>query len=251
MVASLGAARADLPDANKDGVPDVENILNRIDVLANVGVKFDDEDVQGHLPMRRKDGKYHMACIDLPLVVYRAAGYDIAGAMVGGPLFNTAAKPESIKSGRFRQIVYVVDWMKKQKDFNFYQTPEAGNLALNKSWRPAVPFRLGDMVFVHYDDASDKHSGIVTGVDPATGLPTHITQVSIYNENQGMHRSTLEEFFSLKCRVLTGYARPATWDGGRPVPQALAAPLPPKKLKKKPSSHRGGARATAAAHAAR
>jgi hypothetical protein len=233
IAAALALAPASAQvDVNGDGRTDVQNILAKIDELAKVGVMFDDEDTKGHIPTMHKDGKYHMACVDLPIIVYRAAGYDLAGAMLGKPLLNNDVKPEEYPSGKFRQIVHMLKWMKASPDFNFYPAP-AINLNAHPGWRPKVPFRVGDLFFVHYDDASDRHSGIVTGVDHATGLPTHITQVSIYNENQGMHRSTLEEFFQLRCRVLTGYARPASWDGGKLTGEVLAMLEKESKVKQK------------------
>ena len=230
-----GGARAEEPriytpapgadsDVNGDGLPDVQNILNRIDELATVGVKFDDEDQCGNVPERRADGKYLMACIDLVNVTYRAAGYDIPSAMSGGKLIGATTDPKKVGHGNFRQIVTVLDWIKRNPNFHFYATPEI-NLVANKRWRPDVPFKIGDMVFVHYDDATDRHSGIVTGVDEATGRPTHITNCSIYNENQGLHRATVDEFFALKCRMLTGHARPASWDGGSIVDPVQLRPM--------------------------
>lgn len=189
--APLGAVRADdeeFVDANGDGKSDLANILESIDNLHRVGVKFDDTDGQGHIPVKRRDGRYHMACIDLLLVAYRAAGYSLGS----------------------RQVVAVLEHVKRSPKYHFYEGPEA-NPRVEK-WLPEKPFRVGDMIFVEYEDNYDRHSGIVTGVDPATGLPSYITQVSIYNDNEGLHRSTWNGFFSLKCRQLTGWARPAAWD---------------------------------------
>lgn len=228
----------ELPDINGDGLPDVDNVLRQIDHLASVGVMFDDEDKDGNIPNRGKDGKYRMACVDLLNVCYRAAGYDIPSAMKGGPLLGKN-DPKACGSGAFRQIDKVVPWLKRNPNFHYYKTPEI-NLVANRRWRPRVPFKIGDMLFVHYDDATDRHSGIVTGVDPSTGLPTHITNCSIYNENQGLHRATVDEFFSLKCRMLSGYARPASWDGDRIVDPVKLGPLEPEVLtrtKKKHSSN--------------
>lgn len=211
-------------DVNGDGVSDVDSILRKIDELARVGVKFDDEDKDGNVPMRRRDGKYHMACVDLLHIVYREAGIDIPSSMSGGRLLESTADPKKLGSGRFRQISHVVPWLRRNPNFHYYSTPEI-NLVGNRRWRPRTPFKTGDMIFVHYNDASDRHSGIVTGVDPATGLPTHITQVSIYNQNQGLHRASIDEFFALKCRMLSGYAHPASWEEAPIVdPTELRAP---------------------------
>lgn len=218
----------ELPDANGDGLPDVDNILRQIDHLATVGVKFDDECKDGNVPNKNaKDGKYHLACVDLLNIAYRAAGYDIPSSMSGGPLLGKN-DPKKLGSGSFRQIDNVVPWLMRNPNFHYFRTPEI-NLVANQRWRPRVPFKIGDMVFVHYDDANDRHSGIVTGVDPATGRPTHITNCSIYNENQGLHRATIDEFFSLKCRMLSGYARPASWDGD-PITDPVKLGPPVKEI---------------------
>ena len=238
-------AAGEAADVNGDGVSDVDAILRTIDALAGVGVKFDDEDKDGYLPALRRDGKYHMACIDLLHVCYRAAGYDIPRAMIGGLLLDPDRVPSGRNTGYTRSVVNTIDFLKRSPNFHFYQSPEI-NLVANRRWHPRVPFRIGDMLFVHYNDANDRHSGIVTGVDDATGLPTHITQVSIYNENQGLRRATIDEFFALKCRMLTGYARPACWDG---QPIVDPAPLRPKVdtqiAKRAPRPHH---RERAAAH---
>lgn len=192
---------AEVVDANHDGTSDLGNILDTIDHLMSVGVVFDDTDGQGHIPVRRSDGHYHMACVDLLLVTYRKAGYSFGD-----------------RSGHFRSVSTLLQQVQRDRRFHYYPGPAANPRLVD--WSPRTPFRVGDMIFVQYDDNNDRHSGIVTGVDPTTGFPSFITQVSIYAENEGIHRSTFNEFFSLRCRQLTGWARPAAWD---------AAPLPPEE----------------------
>lgn len=190
-------------DANDDGESDLANILGAIDHLKSVGVVFDDNDGQGHIPVRRRDGKYHMACVDLLLVAYRAAGYGLGT----------------------RQVAAVLQHVRRNPKFHYYPGPGV-NPRVEK-WLPEQPFRVGDMVFISYDDNNDRHSGIVTGVDPTTGLPSYITQVSIYNDNEGLHRSTFNAFFSLKCRQLIGWARPAAWDDAPMPAEEIALTVTP------------------------
>jgi hypothetical protein len=211
-----GAVRAEIgppPDRNKDGKADVENILEKAEWLQHEGVIFDENDPGGHIPVRRKDGKFHMVCVDLLTVTYRAAGYKVPST---------------------RLVTQLIGHVKKSKDFQWYEGP--GQNLYRTTWRPETPFRVGDMIFVHYSDNKDRHSGLVTGVDPTTGLPSHITQISVYSENEGMCRSTFDGFFSLRCRMLTGWARPRAWDVSEPSDRELeltvkpspapAAPLP-------------------------
>lgn len=218
LVAALGATGpalaasggAGAPDVNGDGKPDITNILEAADKLAVEGVVFDEGDPQGDVPVKRKDGKYHMCCIDLVTVGYRAAGYDLPSAIVGGPLLVKNSKTGRRGAGAGRAVTAVIPLIKKNPTFRYIPGP--GVNPRFTPWKPQVPFRVGDIVFVHYDDGPDRHSGIVSGVDPATGLPSYITQISLYSENNGLHRSTFSEFFSLRCRLLTGYGRPVAWD---------------------------------------
>lgn len=193
------------------GAADLDAILGRIAELDRVGVVFDDTDPGGSVPVRRSDGKYHMCCIDLLNVAYRAAGYDLRSAG--------------------RQVSNLVRVIRRDPRFQFYPGPNVNPWLAN--WKPKEPFRVGDMIFVHYDDNHDRHSGIVTGVDPKTGLPSYITQVSIYSDNLGLHRSTFDGFFSLRCRQLTGWARPKAWNGApiSPTERALMVAAPPSPYK--------------------
>jgi len=217
-------------DANGDGRSDLKNILDRIAELERDKIVFDEDDSQGHVPARRRDGAYHMCCVDLILVAYRAAGYDIAAAMCGGKLIGGDFRRCRGGVGRCRKVALVSDYAKREPLFHYYEGPDA-NLS-SVRWTPKVRFRVGDMVFIRCRDNGDRHSGIVTGVDPKTGLPSYITQISFYSRNRSLHRSTLDEFFGVSCRQLTGYARPALWDS-TPVTQeeqqliVTAPPRPP------------------------
>lgn len=190
---------------------DLDAILARIDELDKTGVVFDDTDGGGSVPVKRRDGKYHMCCIDLLNVAYRNAGIQLPGAG--------------------RSVANLVSLIKRDKRFVYYPGP--GVNPWLSGWKTKVPFRVGDMVFVHYDDNHDRHSGIVTGVDPETGMPSYITQVSFYSDNKGLHRTTYAGFFSLRCRQLTGWARPVAWNS-QPVGETekklmVKAPVVPIK----------------------
>ncbi|MBI4865200.1 MAG: hypothetical protein HY815_33805 [Candidatus Riflebacteria bacterium] len=241
-MATSSAGRSPLasaPDVNGDGKPDVKNILDRVDQLHKDGVIFDESAPMGHIPVRGRKGRYPMVCIDLIYVAYRAAGYDLLSAMTGGPLFKKDAPPPR-GAGGLRLVTRLLAFVKKSPHFHYYDGPDL-NLAAHPKWRPRTPFRVGDMLLIHYDDNADRHSGIVTGVDPNTGLPTYITQVSIYTATEGMHRSTLDEFFSVVDRRLTGWARPALWDQApmSAEERALTVPLPPEPPR--PTFYPGGA----------
>ena len=49
------------------------------------------------------------------------------------------------------------------------------------------------------------------------GLPSTVAQISTYTPTGSIHRSTWREFFWLKCRTLTGWARPALWEEKCPL----------------------------------
>ena len=192
-------------DANGDGKPDLHTIMGILSHLERQGVVYDDRDPGGNVPELRSDGRYHMVCVDLLTVAYRNAGYSFLG----------------------RQVVRLREQAMTDPRMRYVAGPDANPLAI--AWRPAAPFRVGDMVFARYDDAPEYHAGIVSGVDPRTGVPTHVTQISSYTPTGGIHRSTWREFWWLKCRRLTGWARPAAWDTA-PVTrleESLTVPAPP------------------------
>ena len=203
-------------------------ILSKISELAATGVAFDDEGSDGYIPALHIDGRYHMACIDLVLVSYRAAGYDFIDLMNQrdapelGPTARkischpvepkVSGKPEAGVTGpaRSRSIVRLIEYLKSSSAFHYYDGQNSR--PLDREWKPRMPFRIGDIVFLHYIDGPDRHSGIVTRVDPLSGLPAMVAQISPYNKVTDLQQTTLPELFRLKCRRLTGYARPARWD---------------------------------------
>ncbi|MBI4862789.1 MAG: hypothetical protein HY815_21380 [Candidatus Riflebacteria bacterium] len=222
------AGRADParpPDADGDGRSDLTCILGTIADLDKTGVVFDDESGGGDVPVRHRDGKYHMCCVDLLLVAYRSAGYDLAAGMRGGTVIMSRGRVKRPGAGGLRQVERVVRFVRKSPTFHWYEGP-CVNL-LGNPWRPGVAFRVGDMLFCHCANHDNRHSGIVTGVDPKTGLPSFITSISIHNDNRGLHRSTFDDFFAVRCRQLTGYARPASWDGSPPPPEEAALTVTP------------------------
>ena len=218
------AVTGQVPDANHNGRADVDDILGCIDYCERAGVVFDDKDPLGHIPVRRPDRNYHMVCVDLVAVSYRTAGYAFGGDL--DPI-NRPGAP-FVNAGLYRQVVQMR--ARVQSDPRFRYFPGPGINPIPGGWRPPSAFRIGDMVFVHYNDAADYHIGIVTGVDPRTGLPSYVTEVSPYTPSGGLYRSTWREFFGLRCRVLTGWARPATWDGApvSALERALTVIPPPQ-----------------------
>jgi hypothetical protein len=174
----------------------VEKLLGSIAFLEQTGVVYDEHDPDGHIPVRRFDGRYHMACIDLLTVCYRTAGYDF-----GPVIFH-------------RRVALLKERIRYDDRFRFFVGP--GTNPRVHAWRPPAPFRVGDMLFVRYDDAPEYHAGIVTGVDPRTGLPAYVTHISGYTPTGGIYRSTYREFFRLRCRQLVGWARPVAWDRAPP-----------------------------------
>jgi hypothetical protein len=205
LIAGLSFALTAFPDANHDGKPDLHTIMGILSHLERQGVAYDDRDPGGNVPELRSDGRYHMVCVDLLTVAYRNAGYSFLG----------------------RQVVRLREQVMRDPRMKYFAGPDANPLP--GSWRPATPMRVGDMVFARYDDTPEYHAGIVSGVDPRTGLPTHVTQISSYTPTGGIHRSTWREFWWLRCRRLMGWARPAAWDAG-PVTElerSLTVPAPP------------------------
>jgi hypothetical protein len=176
----------------------VEKLLGSIRFLEQTGVVYDEYDPSGHIPLRRADGRFHMVCIDLLTVCYRTAGYDFGDVDYA------------------RRVAVLKDRIRFDNRFRFFPGP--GFNPRLQPWRPPAPFRVGDMLFVRYDDAPEYHAGIVTGVDPRSGLPSHVTHISSYTPTGGIHRSTFREFFRLRCRQLVGWARPVAWDRTPPGP---------------------------------
>jgi hypothetical protein len=200
MAAAARGEVSRLPDANRDGRTDLDQILGCLAYLERIGVVYDDRDHEGHVPVRRTDGRFHMVCVDLVTVCYRTAGYAFGGL----------TDPVGQRVRDFRQVVNLRARVQADPRFRYFAGPMVNPVATR--WRPTARFRVGDMVFVDYSDAREYHAGIVTGVDPRTGLPTTVAQISRYTPDGGLHGSTFAEFFALSCRRLTGWARPAVWD---------------------------------------
>ena len=200
--AAFGAFRSPIADANNDGRSDVDTILGIIAYLQREGVVYDDHAGDGHIPTRHADGKFHMVCVDLLTVCYRSAGYEFGGAKdLGG---------RGIGSAYYRQSAHLQQRVMADPRFRYYAGPGVNPVAT--AWKPDHPFRVGDMVFSTYSDTGEHHTGIVTSVDTRNGLPSTVTQISSYTPTGSIHRSTWREFFWLKCRTLTGWARPALWE---------------------------------------
>ena len=210
-----GGAQSSRIDADADGRPDSQEILQVVNLLRQQGVTFNDEDSLGHRPVIR-NGRYQMACVDLLLVAYRAAGYDLCSAMRGGPLLrNLDAQLLDYREngGNARRIASLIPYFKRAPEWRYFDAAGADPLDVN--WVPRDPFQVGDMLFLHYvcDGSHDRHSGIVTAVDP-TGRPVRVAQISSYNPNEDLQEVTMPILFRLWCRRLTGHSRPAAWDAG-------------------------------------
>jgi len=213
LSSQLSAQGSASTDTNGDGLSDVDNILDEIDRLKKVGVVFDDEDSQGHIPIKRGDGLYHMACVDLILVAYRAAGYDLCRALGGGRLERDKAEglyKKGDHGGSARLVVNLVAYVKKSPAFTYYDV--WGTSPLDEPWYPEVPFQVGDILFLHYTDSKDRHSCIVTDVDDQTGLPTRVANISAYNPGEDLQEIPFEALFQLYCRRISGYVRPTVWN---------------------------------------
>ena len=200
-VPQLAMTREGIPDANADGRSDVDNILGCIAYLTQQGVVYDDQDGGGHIPTRRADGRFHMCCVDLVTVCYRNAGYEFGGA---NDSFTR------VGSSYYRQTAHLRQRVMSDPRFRYFPGPNTNPLVT--AWRPAQPFRVGDIVFQTYEDTHENHVGIVTSVDTRNGLPSTVTQISSYTPTGGIHRSTWREFNWLRCRTLVGWARPTAWD---------------------------------------
>lgn len=199
---ACAALRAPIADGNNDGRSDVDTILGIIAYLEREGVVYDDRDGGGHIPVRRADNKYHMVCVDLLTVCYRSAGYEFGGA-------KDPFAPRT-PSSYYRQTAHLQQRVASDPRFRYYPGPNINPVAT--AWKPDRPFRVGDMVFQKYSDTNEYHVGIVCAVDTRNGLPSQVAQISSYTPTGSIHRSTWREFFWLKCRTLTGWARPAIWE---------------------------------------
>lgn len=202
-------------DVNGDGVTDQQNIMDAVHALAAKGVTFNDEDPGGHRPVYR-NGYYQMCCIDLILVAYRAAGYDLCTAVGGGNLIRASTDylGYSGGAGGARSVKAMTAYTRGSPVWKYEDL--SGVDPLSSSWIPAEPFQKGEMVFIDYTcthgrQNSDRHSGIVTEVDARSGRPTRISQISTYNKNEGLQEVSLPALFNMYCRRLTGRARPAAW----------------------------------------
>jgi hypothetical protein len=179
-----------------DWSTDVSRIMGALEELGRIGVEFDDHDPEGYVPLLRADGRYHMACIDLVHVAYRAAGYDLMAFLRS-------------RHAPTRSVLALAQAMETSREYRYFPCPPVN--PLETAWRPREPFRVGDILFLHYANSAEQHSGIVSSVDPS-GRPLRIAHVSPYNEEADFSESSLAELFQVSTRRLTGHARPAAWD---------------------------------------
>ncbi len=154
-----------------------------------------------------------LVCIDLPNMTYAKAGYDLPKLMAedarknpkrygarAGSAMNTASDPYLA-----RRVPNVIRFL--ASDPRFYYFPEPNLRTVDA--RPRTQFLPGDVIFFGHTDElgtskfGPNHSGIVTEIDPETGMPTQVVSM----RTSGAKEEYVDQDF-LSQFVILGHARP-------------------------------------------
>lgn len=165
-----------------------------------------------------------LVCIDLCTASYERAGYPITSELLDHhriPREDRIQWSPGIWVSRrkpylSRNLGYLVPFLKRSKNWRYFSEPKLDS----PDDRPREPFRPGDMVFFGLtEDLGTRkfrlcHSGIVSTVDPDTGMPLRMITAVVPRVMDFQLDNSYDRF------IILGHARPVYLDVVEDAPVA-------------------------------